>query len=64
MDLQKIKEKLKSIFKGVIFAPALGILWGLEEEWLKGSSAKSKFAIIGNLIVLWALILGCFAQAL
>lgn len=64
MDLQKIKEKLKSIFKVVIFAPVLGILWGLEEEWLKGESAKAKFAVIGNAIVLWALILGCFAQAL
>lgn len=64
MDLQKIKEVLKNIFKGFVFGPVVPLLWGLEEEWIKGESAKTKFAIIGNIIVLWALILGCFAQAL
>lgn len=61
MDLQKIKEKALQVSKMIAFAPVLGMLWGLEEEYITGESAKTKFAIIGNLIVVWALVLGCIA---
>lgn len=61
MDLKTFKEKIIQISKGIAFFPVLGIIWGLEEEYFGAETAKTKFAIIGNLIVLWALVLGCIA---
>ena len=56
--MDSLKSKLLEIFKIIINAPVLGILWAIdtcspEEE------NKKLFVYVGNLLVLWVFIIAC-----
>ena len=55
MNLDNIKSKLLEIFKIIISAPVLGILWAIDGE----EENKKLFAYVGNLLVLWVFIIAC-----
>lgn len=58
--MDSLKSKLLEIFKIIINAPVLGILWATdscppEEE----EENKKLFVYVGNLLVLWMFIIAC-----
>ena len=59
--MDSLKNKLLEIFKIILNAPVLGILWATdtcppeEEE----EENKKLFVYVGNLLVLWVFILAC-----
>lgn len=53
--MDSIKNKLLEIFKIIISAPVLGILWAIDGE----EDNKKLFVFVGNLLVLWVFIIAC-----
>nr|DAL31747.1 MAG TPA_asm: hypothetical protein [Caudoviricetes sp.] len=59
MNLDNIKSKLLEIFKLIINAPVLGILWATGSCPPEEEENKKLFAYVGNLLVLWVFIIAC-----
>lgn len=59
MNLDNIKSKLLEIFKIILNAPVLGILWATDSWSPEEEDNKKLFAYVGNLLVLWVFIIAC-----
>lgn len=57
--MDSIKNKLREIFKIIINAPVLGILWATGSCPPEEEENKKLFAYVGNLLVLWVFIIAC-----
>ena len=59
MIMDSLKNKLLEIFKLIINAPVLGILWATGSCPPEEEENKKLFAYVGNLLVLWVFIIAC-----
>lgn len=59
MTTDSLKNKLLEIFKIIINAPVLGILWATGTCPPEEEENKKLFAYVGNLLVLWVFIIAC-----
>ena len=57
--MDSLKNKLLEIFKLIINAPVLGILWATGYCPPEEEENKKLFAYVGNLLVLWVFIIAC-----
>lgn len=57
--MDSLKNKLLVIFKLIINAPVLGILWATDSCPPEEEENKKLFAYVGNLLVLWVFIIAC-----
>lgn len=57
--MDSLKNKLLEIFKIIINAPVLGILWATDTCPPEEEENKKLFAYVGNLLVLWVFIIAC-----
>lgn len=57
--MDSLKNKLLEIFKLIINAPVLGILWATGSCPPEEEENKKLFAYVGNLLVLWVFIIAC-----
>lgn len=57
--MDSLKNKLLEIFKIIINAPVLGILWATGSCPPEEEKNKKLFAYVGNLLVLWVFIIAC-----
>lgn len=57
--MDSLKNKLLEIFKIIINAPVLGILWATDACPPEEEENKKLFAYVGNLLVLWVFIIAC-----
>lgn len=57
--MDSLKNKLLEIFKLIINAPVLGILWATGSCPPEEEGNKKLFAYVGNLLVLWVFIIAC-----
>ena len=53
--MDSLKNNLLEIFKIIVSAPVLGILWAIDGE----ENNKKLFVFVGNLLVLWVFIIAC-----
>lgn len=57
--MDSLKNKLLEIFKLILNAPVLGILWATGSCPPEEEENKKLFAYVGNLLVLWVFIIAC-----
>lgn len=57
--MDSLKNKLLVLFKIILNAPVLGILWATGSCPPEEEENKKLFAYVGNLLVLWVFIIAC-----
>lgn len=57
--MDSLKNKLLEIFKIILNAPVLGILWATDTCPPEEEENKKLFSYVGNLLVLWVFIIAC-----
>ena len=57
--MDSLKSKLLEIFRIIINAPVLAILWATDTCPPEEEDNKKLFAYVGNLLVLWVFIIAC-----
>lgn len=57
--MDSLKNKLLEIFKIILNAPVLGILWATGSCPPEEEENKKLLAYVGNLLVLWVFIIAC-----
>lgn len=57
--MDSLKNKLLEIFKIILNAPVLGILWATDTRPPEEDENKKLFAYVGNLLVIWVFIIAC-----